>query len=421
MRWHDAVASLAVACAACTASAPTTVTVELVDETPTTIIYRDGSGMWLAATSLPGGVHAAHHYDLTVTDSYEVAVAVVSTADKSITAYELLATARDGSGWLLGSTGAAPLAAPAPAAGQLCVDGLEQPGLGYDVSGAMAHLGYVAIANTCVQQGMPGQADGPWPFDIGVLPGVADIVAIDNGLEPEFGDDLPPAIAVWHGLDVTGPIMLPELDPTTTGQSFAGWQFAATNTGASGSGLNLSAQLTLVTAAHTVISLPDAVVAATSTTNATSIVPPSLLATGDLQTVAVTSFDTMTASRTATTTAVQQVGALEFLTPPQLDDVTIALAPVWTLPLDDRTQIVTSAIQASAGGSAVTVTTSATPRWLARSLTPDQLLFDTPPDFDVPSLATAPDVQFVLYLSTTAYADDVLYTSTAPVFDAQPQ
>jgi hypothetical protein len=404
MRRVAVIVSLATACT--TAAATTTVTVELADAMPTSIAYRDGSAKWVVPDPLPGGSYAAHHYQLSVTDDYEIAVGVVSQANKSITAYELLATATDGSGWFLGSGGAFPLAAPGPVSAPTCVEPLTQPGPGYAVSGTMAQLGFVAIGDACVSNN--GFTE-PWSFDIGVLPGLADVIA---------GDNAGSAIAIWRALDVTAPITLPTLDVTTAGQPLAQREFAVTNTGASGDIEPLTSVLTLVTAAHTVASISDPAAEATSDLSMLSIIPDDLLEATDVETLAVTAVDDMGGTRTATTTAPGQVSALDLLSPPMIAEVTTTDAVTWIAPLDAWTQLVTSIMQGFAQGSGATLTVSATPRWLAGDATQDVLAFDlTAQGLDLPAQGLDQDSAIVLYLSTTAFVSQVLYTSTAPPTD----
>jgi hypothetical protein len=159
-------------------------------QTPDLLVYRDGSGSWLAPESLGNGRYALH-----VTKAYEVvAVCAITGVAAGYDAEELAATIDDARPYLFcGGGGSSP---PRVA-----------------VNGTMAQAGTVLMSDTATS------ATGPWSFGLQVPTGTHDLVALAGQ-----------RILLQRGISITGPTTLPAVDVAAGGMTMTSVPLTITGT-----------------------------------------------------------------------------------------------------------------------------------------------------------------------------------------------
>ena len=400
----SAVALVMVAATACsTPSPPTTmVSVELVDPAPTFVAFRDGSAAWTTPLPVRGGTYAAYHYELEVTDDFELVVVVAPSDMPDVASYELLATASDATDWLLGNAGAIPInGSIGPLVEPPCLTATSPPApSAIVVSGVMAEPGTIAIGDACASNVV-----GSWPFQLAVTPGDVDVLASD--LEATV-------LAQWRHLDVSGATDLGTIDLTTSGQPLAVETLPVISPGDANQPQDfVSALLLATTGATTLLGQTES---ALSASYVVPIVPPALLEPGDVQTLVIALGDTTGATDYAWTTAPEQVAELDLLAVPNgsvdLSGITAQFS--WTGG-DLRTQAFTLSIVApTLLGLAGTQSVTVSPRWLIEH-DPPNIAFDP----GATGYQTAWDLNLTTptsaQLTESAVDGAVAYASSEPV------
>jgi hypothetical protein len=327
--------------------------------------YRTGTSAWKIPTPRDGGTYAAHHYELDVSDDYEVVAAATNVEGTGLTySYELLATVDDGTRWYLQAGGAIDLTVSTPGPSTPSDDGLctftNEPQIysgGITVSGEMAQPGEVSFGTFCEEP--LGTTTGSWSYAIATPPGTGDLIAT-NGAR----------FSIMRSLDFQQSATVPTIDLTSGGEPFASQSVTVVNTGVYPNDEGpIGSELQLFTS-HGGAILTTEQDEVASTSHVVPLVPSSTLVTGDRELLTVSVQDTSNATRSGWTYAPTATSTFLLLDEPTAAGaVRNGVATVtWSGELDPRVQFVN--INSTYNVSTPTFSyfsqgVTATPHWLA--------------------------------------------------------